>query len=248
MRARLHPREFGGADHQLGRRRFRHVQGDDVAAGEQRVQPAGMTRVAERELGLDVVVDDVHAERFGHHPDLGADVAVADDAERLAAHFVAAGGGLGPATTVALRRFLRDAAHQHDRFGDDQFGHAAGIGVGRVEHRDAGALGGGQVDLVGADAERADGDQLAGVGQRVGIQAGARADADDVRLAQFGDEGVGRERLVEAADVAVAGIGEGLGGAVADAFQQQHADVGFGEGSGGHDAGKRAALHRSILR
>ena len=39
-------------------------------------------------------IQHLHAERLGQHADLRADVAVADDAERLAAHFDAAGGGL----------------------------------------------------------------------------------------------------------------------------------------------------------
>jgi hypothetical protein len=51
---------------------------------------------------------------------------------------------------------------QHDRLGDHQFGHAAGVGIGRVEHRDAGQLGRVQVDLVGADAEAAHRDQALG--------------------------------------------------------------------------------------
>jgi hypothetical protein len=83
---------------------------------------------------------------------------------------------------MALRVLLRDAAGQHDRLGDDQFGHAAGVGIGRVEHRDAGQLGRVQVDLVGADAEAAHRDQALGLGQHLGAELGARADADDVRL------------------------------------------------------------------
>jgi hypothetical protein len=39
---------------------------------------AAAARIAQRQLGFDVVIDHVHAQAFGQHADLGADVAVAD--------------------------------------------------------------------------------------------------------------------------------------------------------------------------
>src|SRR3546814_9897731 len=87
----IYPSDLRGAEHQLRGRGLRHVQGDHVAAREQVVQAGRRARVAQRELGLDVVEQHVHAQRFGEHADLGADVAVADDADGLAARLVAAG-------------------------------------------------------------------------------------------------------------------------------------------------------------
>ena len=55
-----------------------------------------------------------------------------------------------------------DAAQQHDDLADDEFGDAAGVGERRVEHRNAEPLGRVEIDLVGADAEAADGDQPVG--------------------------------------------------------------------------------------
>ncbi|KAG1313018.1 hypothetical protein G6F62_014164 [Rhizopus arrhizus] len=104
------------------------------------------------------------------YADLGADVAVADDAQRLTAYFVAAAGRLRPAAAMAFGVLLRDATGQHDRLGDHQLGHAAGVGIGGVEYRDAGQLGRVQVDLVGADAEAAHCDQPLGLGQHLGAE------------------------------------------------------------------------------
>src|SRR5690606_27211261 len=161
--------------------------------------------------------------------DLGADVAVADDAQGLAAHLVAAGGRLAPATAVALGVLLRDAAHQHDRLGHHQLGDAAGVGVGRVEHRDAGQLRRLEVDLVGADAEAADGDQLARLRNHLGGDLGTRADADDVRARDLLDQLVAGERPGQQLHLAIAGIVEDVHRPLADALEQHHADILLGE-------------------
>ena len=94
-------------------------------------------RVAERQLGHDVVEDDAHAERFGEHADLRADVPVADDAERLAAHLVRPGRRLVPLAAVRAGIAPRHAAQQHHDLGDDQLGDAARVGERRVEDRHA---------------------------------------------------------------------------------------------------------------
>jgi hypothetical protein len=64
------------------------------------VEAARRLGVAQRELGLDVVEDDAHPQRLGEHADLGPDVAVADDAQGLAARLVRAAGGLEPLAAV----------------------------------------------------------------------------------------------------------------------------------------------------
>ena len=91
-----------------------------------------------------------------------ADIAVADDAERLAADLVAAVGRLVPAARHGRRPSAEDPAQQHDDLADHQLGHAAGVGERRVEDRDAAAARGVEVDLVGADREAADRDQPVG--------------------------------------------------------------------------------------
>ena len=91
-----------------------------------------------------------------------ADVAVPDDAEPAAADLVAAVGGLVPDAVVHAGVLLGQPAGQRDDLGEGELDDAAGVGERRVEHRDARRCGGRQVDLVGADAERADRDQAVG--------------------------------------------------------------------------------------
>ena len=158
------------------------MQGHHVGSLQQFVQTADGARVAQRELGLDVVEDHPHAHAFGQHTDLGADVTVTDDAQHLVARLVAAAGRLDPATPMAGGVLLRNAAQQHDRLGDHQLGHAARVGIGRIEHRHAEFPRRVQIHLIGTDAEAAHRQQPLGMGQHVIRQLRARTDADDVRI------------------------------------------------------------------
>jgi hypothetical protein len=87
----LHPVDLVGAHHAAGLRRLGDVQGDEVGLGEQGFEAVDGAVVAHRQARGDVVEDDPHAHRLGEHAHLRADVAVAHDAERLAAHLDAAG-------------------------------------------------------------------------------------------------------------------------------------------------------------
>lgn len=69
-----------------------------------------------------------------------------------------------------------------DGFGQYQFGYRTGVGVWRVEHGDTALAGSFQVDLVGADAEAANGDQFLGAVEDLFGQLGARTDADEVGI------------------------------------------------------------------
>jgi hypothetical protein len=66
--------------------------------------------------------------------------------------------------------FLRYAAQQQNDFGQCQLSHRTGIGVGRIEYRNTGTGCGIQIDLIGADAETADGDQFGGLFQNGCVQ------------------------------------------------------------------------------
>ena len=137
-----------------------HVQGDGLHRLQQLGQGGAAARVAERELVGDVVEVHGHAEVLRQHRQLGADVAVADDAELAPAHLVAAGRGLVPLALVHLGVLLRQPPGHGDDLGQRELDHAAGVGERRVEHRDAAPARGGHVDLVDADAEGADRDQV----------------------------------------------------------------------------------------
>ncbi len=171
---------------------------------------ADLLRVAHRQLGHHVVEVHLHAHRLGQHRQLGADRAVADDAELLAADLEGVGRRLDPAAAVAGGVLFRDAAQQQDGLGQHQLGHRAGVGIGGVEHGDAALAGGVQVDLVGADAEAADGDQLLGAVEHLGGQLGTRADANEVGVGDLGLQLVVGQRALEVLDVGVAGGLQGV--------------------------------------
>jgi hypothetical protein len=234
----------GRTDHVLRGRRFRHVQGHDVGTFQQVIQPAAAARIAERQLGLDVVIDHRMPSAFGQHADLRADVAVADDAEHLAAHLKTARRGLRPAAAMALRVLLRNAAHQQHGLGNHQLGHAAGVGERRVEYRNAQAVlaAARSIWLVPMqNAPMAIQSLRACVEHALG-QLRARADADEVRFGDARLQLVLFQRFGVKLDIGVARLLEGLHCALADAFQQQHADVltrkrGFLAHGGGNDGG-----------
>ena len=186
--------------------------------------------VAVAQLVDHVEIDHPHAHGFGERGQLGADIAVADDAERLAAHFHAVGGALVPAALMGVDRARENAAHQHDDFADRQLRHRAGVGEGRVEDRDAADARGGQRDLVGADAEAADRDQPVGGLEHFFPELGARADADHVHALQSLAQLRAVQRLGQTGDVLVAGGAEKLDGGLMNALQQQNLDLVLGQG------------------
>ena len=206
------------------------MQCDNIGACQQILQPCCRLRIAQRQLGVDIVENHPHAQCFGQHAHLGADMAIAHDTQGLAAHLVAAGGGFRPPAAMAFGVFLRDAACQQHCLRHHQFGHAAGIGVGRIEYRNAGLFGSLQIHLIGADAEAANRQQALGIGQDLGAELGARTQAHDMRLTDARLQLVFRQCLAVVFDLAVAGGLEDLHCGLADAFQQQHPDVLFREG------------------
>ncbi len=117
-------------------------------------------------------------EVLGQDGQLGADVAVADDAERPAADLVGAVGVLVPDAGVHRRVLLGQAPGQRDDLRDRELDHAAGIGERRVEDGDALAGGGGEVDLIGADAERADRREPVGSTEYASTDLCLRTDAE----------------------------------------------------------------------
>ncbi len=120
---------------------------------------------------------------------------------------------------------FRDAAQQQDGFGQHQLGHGAGVGVGCVEHRDAALAGGVEVDLVGADAEAADGDQFLGGVEDVFGELGARADAEEVGVGDLFLQLVARERGLEVFDVGVAGGFQRVDRVLVNPFEKKEFDL-----------------------
>ena len=125
----------------------------------------GRAVVAHRQLGRRVPEDDAQAHRFGENAKLRADVAVTDDAERLAADLVRADRDLPPFPLVHFARAVAELTRERDDLADDQLGDAAGVAEWRVEDRNAAVVRVFEIDLVGPDAEAAEGDEARRVGR-----------------------------------------------------------------------------------
>ena len=127
--------------------------------------------------------DDPHLQADGALGDDRADIAAADDAERLAgdldAHeavllpLAGLGGGVGGGD------FPGQGEHQRDGV----LGGGDGIAERRVHDNDAARRGGGNVDIVDADAGAADHVQVLGGFEDLGGDLGRRADGEAVVIA-----------------------------------------------------------------
>ena len=195
------------------------VQRDDVGLGEQGVQRRHPARVAVGESVGGVVEDHAQPERLGDDRELRADVAVADDAEHPAADLVGALGGLVPQAVVHLLRLLRQSSRERDDLADDELDDAAGVGVGRVEGSDPVGCGRVEVDLVGADAEGPDREQI-GVLDDLRGQVGPGADAEQLHTLQRLDQVVLAQGARTGLDLDPRRL-EDLVGAGVDAFEQE---------------------------
>ncbi len=176
QRPGLHRRELLGAEQPGVALAAVDVQRDHVGHGEQFGHRAAAAGIAQRQLVDGVVEVHDHAQRLGQHRQLRADIAVPDDPQGPAADLVRAGRGLVPDTVVHEPALLHQPPGQRDDFGQRQLHHGAGVGVRRVEHRDALVGSGREVDLVGADAERTHREQRVGPRQVLGGDLGLGTD------------------------------------------------------------------------
>ena len=206
------------------------VQRDDVRLGQQFVHRLAAPRVRQREPVDDVVVDDVHAEVLGEHRQLGADVPVADDAKRSAANLVRTVGRLVPDARVHQRVLLGEMPSQRDDLGQRQFDDAAGVGERCVEHGNAASRSRREIDLVGADAERADRDQVRGRLEHARGHLGLRANTKQLDAGQCGDELVFVQRTAARFDRVIGFAQERVGIGV-DLLEQQNTGRGLGHAS-----------------
>ena len=134
-----------------------HVQGHGLHRVQQLLQGIALGRVAHGQAVHDVVEVDVHPEGLRHDRQLLADVAVAHNPQGAAPHLVGALGGLVPHALVHRGVLVREVTRQRDDLTQRELHHGTRVGVRRVEHGRGGVRGGGEIDLVGPDAERTHG-------------------------------------------------------------------------------------------
>ena len=203
------------------------MQRDHVGHFEQVIERLAAPGVAERELVGRVVEVHGHAEVLGQHRQLRADVAVPDDAERTAADLMAAVGIFVPDAGVHLFVLLGEPPGERDDLGQGELDDAAGIGERCVEDGDAGAGGGGEIDLVGTDAECADHGQSLGRAQHPRGDLCLRPDAEQAHVLDALDQLVLVERAGHRFDDVALGLepGHRLG---MDVLQQECPDLPVG--------------------
>ncbi len=232
--ALFHRADFFLADHPLGFRGFRNVQGDDIGHAQQLVQARHLSGVAQRQFGQRVVEVHLHAQTFGQYRQLRTDRTVTDDAQLLATDLEGIGRAFDPAATVAGCVLLGDTAQQQDGFGQHQFGDRTGIGVGRIEHCDTALARRVQVNLVGADAEAADRNQFLGTIEQLFGQLSTGADTDEMGVGDLFFQFGFRQRLGVVLDAGVTGCLEDVDSGLVDAFEKKELDLALVEGSLAH--------------
>ena len=204
-------------------------------------------------LDVGVVGDDLHAE--GGHPlgDQHADAAEADDAEGLLAQLDA--GVLAALPLAVLERGVgrRDVAGGGDEQAAGELGGGDDVGGRRVDDHHAGLGGGGDVDVVEADAGAGDDLELPGGGDRLRVDLGRAADEDGVdvgdRGEEFGSVGAVAVPDLEVGAQGVDGGGRQLFGDQYDGFASRGPHLSFAAagpvGAGGEDGiprGRRTTL------
>jgi len=115
---------------------------------------------------------------------------------------------------------LGEPPGQRDDLGQGQLDHAARIRVRGVEHGDAAGRGARQVDLVGADAERPDREQIGGSGEHGLGDPGLGPDAEQRHAGQRGCQ-VAFAEGGSLLDDLQPGILERLDGVRVDVLEQQ---------------------------
>ena len=202
------------------------MQRDEIARLEHLVDAARAPHLRRQAPGgihrdLRVVAEHVHAQpdrRVGHQ---AADLAQADDAQRVARQLDAGEGLLARFDALAeIRRRGVERAHEiqrsaevarrHQHAGEHQFLHRIGVGARRVEHRDAACRELRHRDVVDAGAGAAD--RLQALAEGIVVQV-ARAQQDDVGRRGLVDHRValarqglqaGRRHLIEDQDFGLA--------------------------------------------
>ena len=189
LRERLRVEDVAGL---VGERR---VQGDEVGAHQEFLELNLVDAHGFGAFGAEVRVEggDLHAQALGAVGDDRADVAAADDAERLACEFDAHEAVLFPFAGVRRGVGGGDLAGEGEHQRDGVLGRRDRVAVRRVHDDDAAAGGGWDVDVVDADTGAADDLEVRGGGEDVGGDLRRGADREAVVVGDDGFQFVLRE-------------------------------------------------------
>ena len=197
--------QVGAAENILGLLRERRVHGDEVGPRQHLVE----RRLLHAKLGGALVAQerivghDAHLEADGALRHDRADVAAADQAQRLEAELGAHEAVLFPLAGlrrgIGLGHLAGDREHQRDGV----LGRGDGVAERRVHHHDAVGGGGLDVDIVDADAGAAHDLELLGFRQHLGRDLGRRPYGQPLVVADDGAQLGGLQARLEI-DVATA--------------------------------------------
>ena len=168
----------------------RRVQRDEIGLGEQSVEIGLFDAEFDRALGGQEGVegDDLHAEAEGALGDDAADIAAADQAERLRGQLDAHEVVLRPFARLRQRVRFGDLAREREHHRDRVLGGGDAVAEGRVHHDDALLRRRRDVDIVDTDPGAADDLQVRRGGEDVGGDLGGRADREPVIGADHRDQ------------------------------------------------------------
>ena len=169
--AALHLGDRAGVDQVFGGLGQRGMESDEIGAGKERIERYFFDAEIDRPLGRQerIVGDHLHAQTEGPLGDDRADIAAADDAERLAGQLDPHEARLLP--FAGLRRAVgrRDLAAQREQHGNRVLGGGDRVAVGGIHHDNAALRRRCDVDIVDADAGPADDLELAARAMRPAV-------------------------------------------------------------------------------
>ena len=161
------------------------MQGDEIGAAQEIVQlhllDADIKRTLGRQEGVEG--DDAHLEAERAVGDDGADVAAADDAQNLGGDLHAHEAVLLPLARLGGGVGGGDLAGHGEHHGDGVFGCGDGIAKRCVHHDHATARGGGNVDVIDANARAADDLEAGRLLQQLCGDLGVGADGEAIIIA-----------------------------------------------------------------
>ena len=227
--ALFHFCEAIGVHQVLGSLRARHVKSHDVRRVEQVFKPIHGFGVAEGELRKDVIEDHIHPDCLGQSRHLGADVSVANDAERFAANFDETGREFFPDPLVHLDVPLAEPTREHDDLREHHFCDASGVSKRRVKDRDSECASLRMVDLIGSDAEAPDREEALCLGEHLRRHLGFAADSEHMNVSNFLRQCCWAERTGKRFDLKTL-LREALNGQRMDVFEQEYFDLIFWKG------------------
>ncbi len=158
------------------------MQRDEIGAAQEFVELDFFDAEMQRALGgeIRIVGDHLHLQADGAVGDDRADIAAADDAERLGENLDAEKLVLLPFAGARRSVGLGDLPRQRQHQRDGVFGGGDRIAERRVHDDDAARGGGRNIDIVDADAGAADHFEAVGLFQKLGGDLGGGADGEAV--------------------------------------------------------------------